>query len=119
MRKTLIIASVISSVVVTGPAAHASGALVAFGLQSGSEGGGQSGSARFPTRPRDPAEEAYSRGKSLVSRKISCKKCALPSGVKDVETARTVATQVRAGEFDLKDREREMVLFYLSNRFGN
>lgn len=54
----------------------------------------------------------------MVSRKIGCKKCAYPGGVKDAATARTVAGKVRAGEFDLKDRERELVLLYLTNRFG-
>lgn len=99
--------------------AQASGPITALSLQSGSQSGSQSGGGTFPTLPpRDPAVEAHNRGKSLVSKKIGCKKCAHSGGVKDAATARTVAAQVRAGDFDLKDDERQLVLFYLANRFG-
>lgn len=88
-------------------------------LASGTSGGGSGnlGDA-YPTAPRDPQAEAYSRGKSLVSRKIACKKCENPDGVKDTPTALKVAARVRAGEFMLKPHEQEQVLYYLSRRFG-
>ncbi len=83
---------------------------------SGSGYGGGGGSYNFA--PRDPEAEAYSRGKSMVSRRIACKKCAYPDGVKDASTAQEVVTRVQSGEFDLKPEQREQVLFYLSRRFA-
>lgn len=97
------------------PLAFASQSALASGT-SGYGSGSQSGT--LPTVPRDPEAEAYSRGKSLVSRKITCKKCENPNGVKDTPTALNVAARVRAGEFKLKPHERELVLYYLSRRFG-
>jgi hypothetical protein len=88
-------------------------------LASGTAGGGYgSGSGSSPSAPSDPAAEAYSRGKSMVSKRIACKKCAYPAGVGDTPTAQKVAARVRAGEFNLKPAEREQVLYYLSRRFG-
>ena len=119
MRKVVFFAAMIASLCLTESPAQASGSVIALSLQSGSQSGSQSGGGTFPTRPpRDPAVEAHKRGKALVSRKIGCKKCAHPGGVKDASVARTVAAQVRAGEFDLKDDERQLVLFYLTKRFG-
>ena len=86
---------------------------------SGTSGSGSgSGGGLYPSVPRDPAAEAYSRGKSMVSKRIACKKCPFPEGVKDTPTAQKIAAQVRAGEFDLKPAEREQVIYYLSRRFG-
>lgn len=119
MRNAMIFSALISALNVTALSAHAFVPVTAFALQSGSQSGSQGGGAGFPNRPpRDPAVEAHNRGKALVSKKIGCKKCAHPSGVKDSTTARAVAAQVRAGDFDLKDNERPLVLFYLTNRFG-
>jgi hypothetical protein len=119
MRNAAIFAATIASLSLMAPPAQAFGSVIAIALQSGSQSGSQGGSGTFPTtRPRDPAAEAHSRGKSLVSKKISCKKCAHSGGVKDAAVARTVAAQVRQGEFDLKDNERQLVLFYLTKRFG-
>jgi hypothetical protein len=88
-------------------------------IASGTSGGGYgSGSGSYPSTPRDPAAEAYSRGKSMVKKRIACKKCAYPDGVQDTPTAQKVAERVRAGEFDLKPTDREQVLFYLQRRFG-
>lgn len=88
-------------------------------LASGTSGGVYgSGSGSYPSTPRDPAAEAYSRGKSMVKKRIACKKCAYPEGVQDTPTAQKAAARVRAGEFELKSAEREQVLFYLSRRFG-
>ena len=119
MRNAVIFAAMIASLSLAAPPAQAFSSVVALALQSGSQSGSQGGSATFPTLPpRDPAVEAHNRGKSLVSRKIGCKKCAHPGGVKDAAAARAVAAQVRGGEFDLKDNERQLVLFYLTKRFG-
>ena len=93
--------------------------LASGAIASGTSGGGYGGgSGSYPSTPRDPAAEAYSRGKSMVSKRISCKKCAHPEGVKDTQTAKKVAARVRAGEFELKPEQREQVLYYLSRRFG-
>lgn len=86
---------------------------------SGTSGGGYgSGSGSYPSRPRDPAAEAYARGKSMVKKRIACKKCVFSAGVQDTPTAKKVAAGVRAGEFELKPAEREQVLYYLAERFG-
>lgn len=118
MYKSLAIVSVIAGLSLITPGAQASGPVLAF-VQSGSQGGGYGGSQTLPpSEPRDPAVEAHNRGRSLVAKKITCKKCAYPRGVKNVETASAVAKQVRAGEFELTNEERELVLLYLYNRFG-
>lgn len=86
---------------------------------SGRSGGGYgSGISSYPSIPQDPAAEAYSRGKSMVKKRIACKKCAYPDGVQDTPTAQKLAARVRAGEFELKPADREQVLFYLQRRFG-
>ncbi len=119
MRKVVFFAAVTASLSLTAPPAQASGSVVALALQSGSQSGSQGSNTSYPgIPPRDPAVEAHNRGKSLVSRKIGCKKCVHSGGVKDAVVARTVADQVRGGEFDLKDNERQLVLFYLTKRFG-
>ncbi len=90
-------------------------------LASGTSGGGYgsgSGSGSYPATTRDPAAEAYARGKSMVKKRIACKKCAYPQGVQDTPTAQKVAASVRSGEFALKTAEREQVLYYLAERFG-
>ena len=112
MRTILKASFLILSIAVAAPSAFASG--------SGGGGGGSygSGGGTFQTVPRDPAAEAYSRGKSMVSKRIACKKCPFPDGVKDTPTAQRVAERVRAGEFGLKPDERQQVLVYLSRRFG-
>lgn len=86
---------------------------------SGTAGGGYgSGSGSYPSAPRDPVAEAYSRGQAMVKKRIACKKCAYPNGVQDTPTAQKVAARVRAGEFELKPADREKVLFYLQRRFA-
>lgn len=119
MRNAMIFTVLIAALNLAALPAHASVPAITLALQSGSQSGSQGGGASFPNRPpRDPAIEAHNRGKSLVSKKIGCKKCAYPGGVKDAATARSVAAQVRAGDFELDNNERQLVLFYLSNRFG-
>ncbi|WP_341711808.1 hypothetical protein [Erythrobacter sp.] len=98
--------------------AQASGPVSILTLQSGSQGVLRSGTSSLPPVARDPAEIAYSKGKTLVSKRISCKTCAHPKGVKDAQTAQQVAQRVRTGEYELDAKERELVLFYLTNRFG-
>lgn len=116
MRSTRTASLLILSFIFAAPAALASGS---GGGGGGGGGGYGSGIGTYPSTPRDPAAEAYSRGKSMVSRRIACKQCAYPDGVKDTPTAQKVAERVRAGEFDLKPGEREQVIHYLSRRFGS
>ena len=85
---------------------------------SGTSGSGYSRGLSTPESTADPAAEAYSRGKSMVAKRIACKKCPLPQGVKDTPTAQAVAARVKAGEFELSASERGQVLYYLSRRFG-
>lgn len=118
MRKSMIVFAALTSITLPAVPTHAYGPVVALSLQSGSQSGSQGGNASIPNRPRDPQAEAYSRGRSLVSKKISCKKCAHPKGIKDAQAAQAVAQQVRNGEFDLKDDQRQLVVLYLKNRFG-
>jgi len=93
----------------------ASSSVEASGTSGGGSGGGFGGTA---SAPRDPAAEAFSRGKSMLKKRVACKKCAFPGGIQDETTAQEAATRIRAGEFDLKADEREQVLLYLSRRFG-
>jgi hypothetical protein len=117
MKKTMIFTCALACIALAAPAVQAAGGITALSLQSGSQSGGQSGGSFPRIEQRDPAVEAHNRGKSLVSKKIACKKCAYPKGVKDAATARTVADKVRSGDFSLTKSERELVLFYLKNRF--
>lgn len=88
-------------------------------LASGSAGAGHGSlPSTFPSSPRNPEAEAYARGKSMVAKRIACKKCEYVDGVKDTPTAQKVAARVRAGEFKLEPADRQQVLYYLSRRFG-
>jgi hypothetical protein len=115
MRAVITIPLLALAAMLTAPAAMASGT---SGGGYGGGGGYGSGSGSYPSTPRDPAAEAYSRGKSMVKKRIACKKCAYPDGVQDTPTAQKVAARVRAGEFELKPADRDQVLFYLQRRFG-
>lgn len=84
---------------------------------SGSRGGGGYSGGGF-SQPRDPAKEAYSRGHRLFKKRIICKKCEYPKGFTDGATARKVKQRVRDGDFKLKTKERDFVLYYLSDRYG-
>ncbi len=114
MRHVVIACVLGLTAVIAAPPAFASGSEGGYG---GSRGYGDSDYNRLP--PRDPAAEAYSRGKWMVSKRIACKKCLYPTGVKDTPTAIKIASSVKAGEFDLKPNERQLVLYYLSRRFGS
>ena len=108
MRFLVALSVLVSSATLTAPSA----------LASGTSGSGGGGGGSYPSTPRDPVAEAYSRGKSMVKKRIACKKCAYPDGVQDTPTVQKVAARVRAGEFELKPADREQVLFYLQHRFG-
>jgi len=89
----------------------------AFASGSGGRGGGGFSGGGF-SQPRDPAKEAYSRGHRLFKKRIACKKCEYPKGFTDGATARKVKQRVRDGDFKLKSKERDFVLYYLSDRYG-
>lgn len=112
MRTALIASLMLLNIAFAAPTAFASG------TGGGGGSGYGSGSGAYSSAPYDPNIEAYSRGKSMVAKRIACKKCAFPEGVKDTPTAQKVAARVRAGEFELKPGERQQVLIYLSRRFG-
>jgi hypothetical protein len=54
----------------------------------------------------------------MVGKRIACRQCAYPDGVRDTRTAQLVAARVLAGEFGLDAADRGQVLFYLPRRFG-
>jgi len=86
---------------------------------SGTRGGGGGGfSGGGFSQQRDPAKEAYRRGFKLFKKRITCKKCAYPKGVRDTVTAKQVAQGVRDGKFKLKSNERDLVLYFLSDRYS-
>jgi hypothetical protein len=98
-------------------------------LSSGSESGGGggfsgggfgSGTSNFPSEARqyDPAKAAYSRGKSMFKKNITCSKCLYAKGVKDGVTATEVALKVRAGEFNLSAEEQEDIMIFIKKRYG-
>ncbi len=93
-------------------------ALSAPSAMASGTSGGSFGTGSYPILPHDPAAEAFARGKAMVRKHISCKKCAYPEGVQDTPTAQKVAGRVKAGEFALKPADREKILYYLSRRFG-
>ncbi|MEP2102498.1 MAG: hypothetical protein ABJP02_00330 [Parasphingorhabdus sp.] len=84
----------------------------------GGGGGGYSGGGFGASQPRNPREVAYSKGKRAFKKRITCKKCAYSGGVNDGKTAREVAAKVKAGEFKLKTKQRQAVLFYISERYS-
>jgi hypothetical protein len=85
-----------------------------------SSGGFGSGTNSFPSEPRqvDPTKAAYSRGKSMFKKNITCSKCLYPKGIKDGVTATDVALKVRAGEFNLSAEEKEDIMIFLKKRYG-
>ncbi len=109
MRKA-IIGGIILAATVASTSAMASG--------SGSGGGGGFGSGGFNNAPRiSPEERLERRGKSQVRKRITCKKCEY-RGRLNHQTAAEIAQAVREGNFKLKPRDREAVLFFLRRRYG-
>ncbi len=84
----------------------------------GGGGGGYSGGGFGASQPRDPRAAAYSKGKRAFKKRITCKKCEYKGGFTDGKTAREVAARVKAGEFDLKAKQRQAVLYYMSERYS-
>ncbi|MEM1052550.1 MAG: hypothetical protein AAGI28_10690 [Pseudomonadota bacterium] len=86
----------------------------ASGSGSGSRGGfgGFSGNSGV-----SEAERLQRRGRSQVRKHITCRKCEYHDRL-DNNTAAEVARAVRNGRFDIKERDRTAVLFYLRDRYG-
>jgi hypothetical protein len=80
--------------------------------------GGGSFPSSFPSEPRDPMADFYARGKRQFKQKIVCKACAFPQGVKDAAIAGIVAERVKAGDFNLDERQRQDVMIFLQKRYG-
>jgi hypothetical protein len=87
-------------------------------VASGSGGGGGGGNYPAPSAPRDPYADAYARGKSQFKKRITCKKCEYSQGVHDSVTAGKVAMRVKAGEFQLTEKQRGDVMIFLRQRYG-
>jgi hypothetical protein len=90
-------------------------------VASGSGGGGYgSGGSSYPLQqiPRDPYADAYARGKSQFKKRITCKKCEFSEGVHDSVTAGKVAKRVKAGEFQLNEKQRADVMIFMERRYG-
>ncbi|MEP2735937.1 MAG: hypothetical protein ABJP34_06530 [Erythrobacter sp.] len=88
---------------------------------SGSGGGGGGfggfGSGSSAGSQVSQADRLERRGKSQVRKRITCKKCEY-NGKLNRQTAPEVAQAVRNGKFELNDKNRQAVLFYLRQRFG-
>ncbi|MBY0448337.1 MAG: hypothetical protein K2P95_06565 [Hyphomonadaceae bacterium] len=61
--------------------------------------------------------DAYTRGKAIFSRKVSCDECKVPGGPNTPEEAAAVLKRVKAGEFGLDKSEQEAVAAFLERRF--
>lgn len=68
--------------------------------------------------PRDPFEDAFLRGRSQFKKRITCKTCAYPEGIRDKASAARLAERVRSGDFELDARQRADVMIFLQRRYG-
>lgn len=108
--KRMMVSMVLAAMAVAATPALASG--------SGSGGGGASigGSNSF-----DPVLEQQRRleqqARSQIKKRISCKTCQYKEGVTR-QNAGAVAEAVRGGSFELTQKDREVVLAYLKQRYG-
>ncbi len=119
VRSLVVLAAVFSMASVSGPAL-ASGSYSGGGGGAGGYGGGGfgSGSGSGSSAPRVSPEEALlNRGRSQVRKRITCKKCEYHDNLNQ-QTAGEIAEGVRNGKFDIKDRNRNAVLFFLRQRYG-
>lgn len=107
--KRLILSTAVLALASTTAPALASGS-------GGGGGGGYSGSRSVPAPQISPAERLERRGKSQLRKRITCKKCEYHKRLNN-QTAREIAQGVREGKFDLGQRDREAVLFYLRSRY--
>lgn len=110
MRNALLTLATVALAATAAPA-------MASGSGSGG-GGGFSGGGGFGTASRiSPEDRLERRGKSQVRKRITCKKCEY-NGKLNQQTAGEVAQAVRAGKFELRDKDRQAVLFFLQRRYG-
>lgn len=107
MRATIISAALLAVAITSAPA-MASG--------SGSRGGGGFGGATAVPQISEE-DRLIRRGRSQVRKRITCKKCEYRKRLND-QTAAEVAQAVRNGRFELKDKDRVAVLYYLRDRYG-
>ena len=86
---------------------------------SGSRGGGFGGGFRNDSTLSRATQEdrLHRRGKSQVRKRITCKKCEYHKRL-NKQTAGEVANAVRGGKFELKEKDRTAVLYYLRQRYG-
>ncbi len=109
-----------SAILSTAAIVLALGSAPAFASGSGGGGGGYGGfsGGSGASAPRiSPAERLERRGKSQVRKRITCKKCSY-HGKLNQQTAAEVAKAVQGGQFNLKGKNREAVLYYLRQRYG-
>jgi hypothetical protein len=90
--------------------ADASGS--ASGTRGGGFGGGFSGSSGI-----SEAERLSRRGRSQVRKHITCRKCDYHDRLNS-ETAAEIAQGVVNGRFDIKQKDRTAVLYFLRERYG-
>lgn len=89
----------------------------ASGSGSGSAGGYGGGFGSGASSSASEADRLNRRGRSQVRKHITCKKCEYHDRL-DRNTAADVARAVRNGQFDIKDKDRTAVLYYLRDRYG-
>lgn len=109
MKNVILSAMILGLTVVAAPV-HASG--------SGSSGGGGYTGGSFSERNvTSAADRLERRGRSQIRKRITCKKCDYHKNLNQ-QTAPEIAQAVRAGNFDLKSKDAEAVLFFLRRRYG-
>jgi hypothetical protein len=75
-----------------------------------------SGSVGAAASPPNP----YRNGQMVYARKVACKTCAFPGGLKDMESVKRALQQIQGGELGLSPEERSAVTDYINRRFkGN
>jgi hypothetical protein len=70
---------------------------------SGSMGGGANSTAQF--------------GQSVYMRKVACKNCAFPGGIRNADQATMALAKIESGEIALSDREKRAVTEFINRRF--
>lgn len=109
MRGAIISAIVLAITAISAPA-------IASGSGSGSGGGFGSGGGGSASR-QTPEQRLERRGSSQTKKRITCKKCEY-HGRLNRQTASEVAKGVIDGKFELSDRNKQAVLYYLRARYG-
>lgn len=98
-------------------AALATASAPALASGSGSGGGAGFGGVGSPFPIQSEEDRLQQRGRSQVKSRIACKSCEYKDGVTK-QNAGEVAQAVRGGRFELAEKDRVAVLFYLRQRFG-